>query len=123
MKIDGNGEQLWEAKVGNPRGFDPQYIHDEAWDIKATNDGGCIIVAGTGDEYGNYSSTCQEGGENSNVWKVFLVKYDASGNVEWTATYGGEGDWAGGAIDLTADGGAIVGVDDGAFGFLRVSSF
>ena len=46
MKIDANGALLWESKEGNPRGFDPRYIHDETWDIKATNDGGCIIVAG-----------------------------------------------------------------------------
>ena len=33
-----------EQKNGNPRGFNPQYIHDEAWGIKATDDGGCITV-------------------------------------------------------------------------------
>ena len=35
--------------------FNPQYIHDEAWGIKATNDGGCVVIAGTGDEYEEYS--------------------------------------------------------------------
>ena len=58
MKIDSNGNSLWELKKGNPRGFDPKYIHDETWGIKATNDGGCIIVAGTGDEYGSYKRRC-----------------------------------------------------------------
>ena len=34
MKIDNNGNQIWERKIGNPRGFDPKFIHDEAWGIK-----------------------------------------------------------------------------------------
>ena len=40
-------------------------------------------------------------------------------------TYGdAEGsDWAGEDIDLTADGGAIVAVDNGSFGFLKISPF
>ncbi len=32
MKIDTDGNQLWESKTGNPRGFDPKYIHDEVWE-------------------------------------------------------------------------------------------
>ena len=51
MKVDGSGNQIWESKQGNPRGFDPKYIHDEAWGIRATSDGGCVVVAGTGDEF------------------------------------------------------------------------
>jgi len=121
MKLDNSGGLLWEQKRGNPRGFDPRYIHDEAWDIRATNDGGCIVVAGTGDEYEQYSS-CQNGSCSDN-WQVYVIKYDASGNVAWQNTYAGEGDWAGEAIDLTADGGVIIGVDNGQFGFLKLGSF
>jgi len=29
MKLDSNREKLWEQVVGNPRGIDPQWIHDE----------------------------------------------------------------------------------------------
>jgi len=122
MKLSNNGELLWQQKKGNPRGFDPRYIHDEAWGIKATSDGGCIVVAGTGDEYA-YSacnaSAC------SDTWAVYLVKYDAAGTMQWQSTYANEGtnSWAGEDIDLTADGGAIVGVDNGQFGFLKISAF
>jgi len=125
MKIDTDGNQLWESKTGNPRGFDPKYIHDEVWGIKATSDGGCIIVAGTGDEYSIYKRRCGNDGDDSNTWHVYLVKYDGNGNVQWQKTYGdAEGcDWAGEDIDLTADGGAIVAVDNGSFGFLKISSF
>ncbi len=122
MKLNNNGQLLWEQKQGNPRGFDPTYIHDEAWGIKATSDGGCVVVAGTGDEY-SYSSchatVC------SDQWEVYLVKYDADGNLQWQTTYAMEigKDWAGEDIDLTSDGGAIIGVDNGQFGFLKIAPF
>lgn len=123
MKINGNGEQIWETKKGNPRGFNPLYVHDEAWGIKATPDGGCLVVAGSGDEYESYSS-CNTNG-CSDVWRVYLIKYDANGRVEWQQTYFADNavDWAGEDVDLTGDGGAIVAVDDGTFGFLKIAPF
>ena len=125
MKIDTSGNQIWETKVGNPRGFKPKFIHDEAWGIKSTSDGGRIIVAGTGDEYGIYKRRCGNNGDNSNTWHIYLVKFDASGNIDWQKTYGGEKgvDWAGEAIDLTSDGGAIVALDNGKFGFVKIEPF
>lgn len=125
MKIDGNGSLLWENKQGNPRGFDARYIHDETWDIKATADGGCIIVAGSGDEYENYDAFCSETNSSSNQWVVYLIKYDESGQIEWQQIYqNNEGnDWAGEAIALSSDNGAVVAVDNGAFGFLKVKPF
>lgn len=123
MKLDQEGNILWEQKRGNPRGFNPQYIHDEAWGVKATPDGGCIVVAGTGDEYGNYSEC--NGDDCSDTWHCYLIKYDANGNLDWQNTYSsnGEGDWAGEDIALTSDGGAIVGIDNGQFGFLKIAPF
>ncbi len=123
FKLDNNGNTIWEKKTGNPRGFDPLYIHDEAWGVKATEDGGCILVAGSGDEYDSYTD-CNSNG-CSDVWRVYLVKYDTNGNVEWQNTYFTDNsiDWAGEDIDLTNDGGAIVSVDDGTFGFLKIAPF
>ena len=125
IKVNQNGEKVWESIAGNPRGFDPKYIHDEAWGIHATSDDGCIVVAGTGDEYGNYRRKCGKNGDDSNTWHVFLIKFDAYGNLQWQKTYGNEegGDWAGEDIDLAFDGGAIVAVDNGAFGFLKINPF
>ena len=125
MKLDSDGVKLWEQVVGNPRGFDPQWIHDETWGIKATCDGGCIISAGTGDEY---SYTAQVDGVSSDQWEAYLVKYDANGNLEWQATYNSddfsqEGSWAAADLDLTSDGGAIIAVDNGQFGFLKLAPF
>tara|TARA_Y100001935_G_scaffold247135_1_gene242624 strand:- start:4818 stop:6158 length:1341 start_codon:yes stop_codon:yes gene_type:complete len=125
MKLNNDGELLWEQKVGNPRGFNPQYIHDEAWGIKATNDGGCVTVAGTGDEY-NYSEC--NGNDCSDTWNAYLIKFDNQGNIEWETTFASldvfneSYDWAGEDIDLTEDGGAIIGVDSGRFGFLKINN-
>lgn len=125
MKIDPDGNQVWDTKAGNPRGFKPKFIHDEAWGVKSTSDGGCIIVAGTGDEYRRYKRRCGSQGDNSNTWHIYLVKFDAAGNIEWQNTHGGgKGvDWAGEDIDLTADGGAIVALDNGQFGFVKIKPF
>ena len=124
IKINLQGDVVWESKKGNPRGFNPKYIHDEAWDVKATTDGGCIVVAGTGDEYGNYNRKCGSDGDNSNTWHVYLIRYNSNGELIWEKTFGGGGgmDWAGEAIDLTDDGGSIIAVDDGSFGFLKTSN-
>ena len=122
MKLDPSGNQLWEAKQGNPRGFNPTWIHDETWGIKATPDGGCVISAGTGDEYAY--SDCNAG-VCSDQWEAYIVKFSSSGGVDWQATYsGGSGeDWAAEDIDLTSDGGAIVAVDNSQFGFLKLEPF
>jgi hypothetical protein len=54
-----------------------------------------------------------------------LVKYDNNGNVQWQKTYGDAegGDWAGEDIALTPDGGAMVAVDNGSFGFLKIAPY
>lgn len=125
MKIDLIGDKIWEQKVGNPRGFEPKFIHDEAWDVKSTPDGGCIVVAGTGDEYRRYKRRCGDDGDNSNTWHIYLIKFDPNGNLEWQKTYGGGEniDWAGEAIDITPDGGVIVALDNGKFGFVKIEPF
>jgi hypothetical protein len=125
MKISNDGVLLWETKKGNPRGFKPKFIHDEAWGVKSTNDGGCIIIAGTGDEYGRYRRRCGADGDNSNTWHVYTIKFNSIGEVVWQKTIGGgKGiDWAGEDIDLTPDGGAIIAVDNAAFGYLKLEPF
>ena len=125
IKLDNDGNLLWEQKVGNPRGFNPQYIHDEAWGIKATNDGGCVTIAGTGDEY-SYSDC--NGNDCSDTWNAYLIKFNNNGSIESETTFSSLDlfnyayDWAGEDIDLTDDGGAIIAIDSGQFGFLKVGN-
>ena len=125
MKIDTSGKKIWEKKVGNPRGFEPQFIHDEAWGVISTPDGGCIVVAGSGDEYKRYKRRCGNDDDNSNTWHMYLIKLDPKGSLEWQKTYGGGKniDWAGEAIDITSDGGIIVALDNGKFGFVKIEPF
>ena len=126
VKIGNDGNLIWASTIGNPRGFNPEYIHDEAWGVKATNDGGCVVIAGTGDEYDEYSEC--NGQECSDVWSAYLIKYNHIGNASWQKTFSSFEvseeiyDWAGEAIDLTNDGGGIIAIDNGQFGFLRVNN-
>ena len=125
IKLDENGNEIWKRRKGNPRGFDPRYIHDEAWGVCATPDGGCIVVAGSGDEY-NYSEINVN--HNSNQWVVYVIKYTSDGIIEWEKTFQAENedegfDWAGEDITLTIDGNAMIAVDNGSFGFLKITLF
>lgn len=119
VKVDTEGDVLWEAKNGNPRGFDARYIHDEVWGLQALEDGGVAVVAGTGDQYWRYSAC--DGEECSDAWRVYVLKYDAAGVLEWEATYGPEGgDWAGEDLCVNQNGDLVVAVDNGEFGFLEL---
>ena len=55
------------------------------------------------------------------------LKFDNYGEIMWKKllprmTLMMKSSWAGEAIDLTGDGGAIIAIDNGQFGFLRVSN-
>lgn len=139
MKVSGStGEAVWKRTIGNPRGFNPKWVHDECWGARATSGGGVLVVCGTGDEY-KYSS-CKQG-DCSDNWKVWLLEYSSGGKLEWSSYYGGPyagngaifqdgkwvsgqdkdlGDWAGEDVVIDAAGDAVVSVDNGGFGFLKV---
>jgi uncharacterized delta-60 repeat protein len=88
LKLDASGDVVWQKTYGGGR-------DDGAWSIQQTSDGG-YIVAG---------STSSFGAGYSDFW---VLKLDASGNVQWQKTYGGGGgDWLH-AIQQTSDGGYIV---------------
>ena len=122
LKLDQLGNVIWESKVGNPRGFDPRYIHDEAQGIKATLAGGALVVAGTGNEYENYSKCIDL--DCSDQWHAYRIRFKGDGTLLWEATYPnpGDGDWAGEDVVLTKDGGALMAVDNGQFAFVQLSS-
>ena len=69
VKADSSGNQLWSKTYGGA-------VRDEAYSLVQTGDGG-YAVAGFTESFGF-------GGNG-----VWLVKTDASGNIEWNRTYGG----------------------------------
>ena len=85
------------------------------------------------ESHGHYILECADGGflqigetgfVGSNA-RILVVKTGPNGGLDWEATYSGGpgGDCAAEDIDLTRDGGAIVAVDNGRFGFLKLATF
>jgi len=99
IKTDSNGTEEWEKTFGGPS-------FDEGLAVQATKDDG-YVVAGytTHHNEGAVRSWLLNTADKSRVW---LVKTDSKGDMEWNRTFGGEGnDWAN-AVDITADGGYII---------------
>lgn len=122
-RLDKDGREVWTKFFGQPRGYDGKWIHDEVWGVRSTPDGGWLAVAGSGDETRGYEGRGHPSGP-SGQWKIYLIKTDSRGKLEWQGVYGSpENDWAGEDICITADGGALVANDCGAFGFTKIESF
>ncbi|MHC4531034.1 MAG: hypothetical protein ACYSXD_05665, partial [Planctomycetota bacterium] len=85
VKVNSSGSEEWHKTFGQPRGYDANYIHDEAYGVRQTPDGGYIIAGGSGDEY-SYSA-CGHPAGCSDEWKAYLVKTDGSGNLLWQDVY------------------------------------
>jgi hypothetical protein len=130
MKIDRDGNEEWHRTFGQPRRYDPRYIHDEAYGVRQTPDGGYVLVGGSGDEY-EYSETGSPHGA-SDIWKAYLVKVNSNGKKLWEAVYGSNKDHnAGEYLGLTKDGGYIIGTDSDSagkenfkpnnFGFMKIA--
>lgn len=67
-------------------------------EVQTTDDGGYIVVGGKdSDNYRKFGS--------SDIW---LLKTDGDGNVEWSDTFGDQGNDVGVSIQQTKDGGYIV---------------
>ena len=108
-KVDTSGNLVWRKTVGQPRGYDSRYIHDEFYGIVVDSDGSYVMAGGTGDESAMY----EEGGHPSGPsgeWKSYLVKINPNGQTIWEAVYGesNQGHNAAEFLDTTIDGGFIL---------------
>ncbi|SJZ74746.1 delta-60 repeat domain-containing protein [Trichlorobacter thiogenes] len=97
LKLNASGEVVWQKTYGGEG-------YDSVSAIQQTADGG-YIVAGYTNSYGANS--------NGDAW---VLKLDASGEVVWQKTYGGEGYDSASAIQQTADDGYIVAGFTNSFG-------
>jgi len=88
IKTDANGNVQW-AKTYGGTGY------DYANSVQQTSDGGYILAGET--------SSFGAGGRD-----VFLIKTNASGNVQWAKTYGGTGNDYAYSFQQTSDGGYIL---------------
>lgn len=90
LKTDLFGGMQWNKTYGGIK-------NDVTWSVVQTSDGG-YLMAGSTDSFG------------AGFDDVWLVKTDASGNMQWNKTYGGGLDEAAYSVIQTSDGGyAMVG--------------
>ena len=90
IKTNATGTVQWNQTYGGPN-------NDVGWSVVETSDGG-YAIAGRTDSYG-------AGGRD-----FWLVKTNATGNIQWNQTYGGPDDDQGVSMVETSDGGyAIIG--------------
>jgi len=97
LKLDSIGQIQWQNTIG---GSGPDFLSS----IKQTTDGGYIL--------GGYSASNISGDKNEDCLgynDYWVVKTDAYGNVQWQNTIGGSLDDKLIEIQLTADGGYILG--------------
>ncbi|RMF90565.1 MAG: M6 family metalloprotease domain-containing protein [Nitrospinota bacterium] len=101
LKLDASGNIQWQKAPADNGNIYPGN-HPSA--IQQTSDGG-YIVAGMTETYAT------AGG----YWDIWVLKLDASGNIQWQKTYGGGGSDTAFAIQQTADGGYIVAGETDSF--------
>jgi hypothetical protein len=88
IKTDASGNIIWAKTYGGTN-------YDQARSVQQTLDGG-YIVAGATASFG------------AGLGDIFLMKTDASGNLQWAKTYGGIYDDSASFVQQTSDGGYMV---------------
>ena len=98
VKLEASGNIVWQKCLGGS-------ANDFAKSIRQTADGGYIVAGGTTSNDGDVSNYH---GAYANVGDAWVVKLDASGNIQWQKCLGGTYDEVANSIQQTADGGFIV---------------
>jgi hypothetical protein len=96
IKTDANGDVQWVKTYGEAG-------DDVAYSVQLTADGG-YILAGTTSSFG------------AGWGDIFLIKTNASGNLQWAKTYGGINGEIAYSVQQTSDGGYIVAGGTTSFG-------
>ncbi|MFH1319823.1 MAG: T9SS type A sorting domain-containing protein [Bacteroidota bacterium] len=98
VRLNSYGDTLWTRSLGGTK-------NDFISQVKQTPDGGFIVVAYSKSDDGDV--TLHHGSQW--YYDAWIVKLGSSGNIEWERSYGGTSDDYGISIDLSDDGGYIVG--------------
>ncbi|HYV90150.1 MAG TPA: kelch repeat-containing protein [Chitinophagales bacterium] len=101
VKTDAAGEKQWDKRYGGTK-------NDELVTLNQTIDGGYILGGhGYSGLNGDKSQSNYDAAETTaDYW---IVKTDASGNKQWDFRYGGSGDDQYQDLELTSDGGYLLG--------------
>jgi len=97
IKVNSNGDSLWGRRYGG-------LLDDWGYSVQSTADGGYIIVGVT-------RSFSLHGYDD-----VYVIKTDSLGWSQWSGPYGGPFIDFGTSVDVTSDGGYIVGGFTGSIG-------
>jgi hypothetical protein len=89
MKLDSSGNFLWLKRYGG-------IYNDVGNDVKQTSDGGYVLAG--------WTTLTANGFEDA-----YLVKTDSAGNMQWEQHYGGGNTDAIFSVNLTPDGGYVLG--------------
>ncbi|MFT3846534.1 MAG: gliding motility-associated C-terminal domain-containing protein [Lacibacter sp.] len=95
LKLNSCGEVQWEKSFGGS-------AYESARDIEQTADGGFIVLGETNSTDGEVPSGY---GGTKDIW---LLKLDASGNLQWQKRYGGNGLDIGNHICINTDGSYLI---------------
>ncbi|MFH1427058.1 MAG: hypothetical protein ABIG60_00825 [Patescibacteria group bacterium] len=97
IKTNSSGVKEWDKTYGgaSQEGFTDFNNISSGEKIQQTSDGGYIFTG--------YTRSYGAGGQD-----IWLVKIDASGNEEWSTTFGGTGNEDGTSVRQTSDGGYII---------------
>jgi hypothetical protein len=96
VRTDAAGDTLWTRAIGGPGA-------DFGWDIRATGDGGYVVVG--------FTNSFGAGGDD-----VYVIRTDAEGTALWTRTYGGPDDERAWAFHETSDGGYVIAAQTASYG-------
>ena len=94
VKLDAAGNQQWQKMLGGSN-------NDFAYGVLQTTDGGYIVTGLTDSQDGDITGSHGFG----DAW---VIKLDATGNLQWQKTFGGSDNDYLYAIQLTRDGGYIL---------------
>ncbi len=94
IKLNNEGQLQWEKNYGGS-------LNDEATSVQQATDGGYIVAGSTSSDNGDISF-------NNGDEDFWIIKLNASGNLEWEKTYGGTNVDRAESIKQTPDGGYIV---------------